>query len=63
MKIKMMSVKLLVGFTTKLNFAVYSVHKNLKKNKINTFLIENTSMEKLFLTSLNTILPSHFISQ
>lgn len=33
MKIKMMSVKLLVGFTTKLNFAVYSVHKNLKKNQ------------------------------
>lgn len=62
MKIKMMSVKLLVGFTTKLNFAVYSVHKNLKKKKT-TFLIENPSMEKLFLTSLNTILPSHFISQ
>lgn len=33
MKIKMMSVKLLVGFTTKLNFAVYSVHKNLKKTQ------------------------------
>lgn len=62
MKIKMMSVKLIVGFTTKLNFAVYSVHKN-HVYKINTFLIENTSMEKLFLTSLNTLLPSHFISQ